>query len=87
MNDMHKTKSQLIQELESLRKEVKNLKQDNGLGAVLTSIDDMVFFINSDGVMVEFISGALDEFAQVYSSIFKDPLRLGPGGKSSRDGD
>ena len=57
MNDKQKSKAQLIQELEVLRKEITTLRQETGIGAVLTSIDDTVFFINGDGIFKYFFGG------------------------------
>ncbi len=37
----------------------------------------MAFFINKDGVIVDYLSGENKYFGQVYNSIFADPNRLG----------
>jgi peroxiredoxin len=38
-----------------------------------------IFFIDKDGKIVEYLSGESPDFGQTYNSIFRDPLRFGPG--------
>lgn len=54
MGDKNKTKEQLIGEIDALRQRLRVLEQESGLGAVLTSIEDTVFFIDSKGVFKYF---------------------------------
>ena len=57
MRDERKTKVQLLEEINVLRQKLAGLKQDSGLGAMLTSIDDTVFFIDRKGVFKYFFGG------------------------------
>jgi diguanylate cyclase (GGDEF)-like protein/PAS domain S-box-containing protein len=57
VRDEQKTKSQLINEINTLRKKLSRLRQDSRLGAVLTSIEDTVFFIDHKGVFKYFFGG------------------------------
>lgn len=57
MGDKQKTKSQLIEEIIGLRESIARLQQDSRLGAVLTSIEDSVFFIDRDGIFKYFFGG------------------------------
>lgn len=36
------------------------------------------FFINKEGVIVDYLSGGTSEFGPIYNSVFSDPGRLGP---------
>jgi diguanylate cyclase (GGDEF)-like protein/PAS domain S-box-containing protein len=54
MRDEQKSKDELLDEVAALRQKVIRLKEDSGLGAVLTSIEDTVFFINDEGVFKYF---------------------------------
>jgi diguanylate cyclase (GGDEF)-like protein/PAS domain S-box-containing protein len=57
MDDTQKTKTQLLRELNSLRNKVSALRHETGLGAVLTSIDDIFFFLNKEGIFKYFFGG------------------------------
>jgi len=57
VGDKLKTKDQLIEEIGVLQQRVRTLQQDSGLGAVLTSIEDTVFFIDREGIFKYFFGG------------------------------
>ncbi|MBN2324137.1 MAG: GGDEF domain-containing protein [Spirochaetes bacterium] len=54
MEDERKSKDELLNELAALRRKVTRMREESGLGAVLTSIEDTVFFINGDGIFKYF---------------------------------
>jgi diguanylate cyclase (GGDEF)-like protein/PAS domain S-box-containing protein len=54
MGDEQKTISQLTEEINGLRKSIARLQQESRLPAVLTSIEDSVFFIDRNGIFKYF---------------------------------
>ncbi len=58
MKDVNKTKEQLISELTELRNQITDYQQGINLHAVLTSIDDLVFFIDKNGIFNHYFKGS-----------------------------